>query len=128
MFDIVYNMKCPVFIDTKKTLLPEYNCYIKINEHEYNKLDNESKNNKNIIVTHGNKGAMYDNKLYPAEKVNVYDVVGAGDTFLASLTYAFLKYGTIEKSIPIANKAAAIAVQNRGTYVLTKEDIHEICR
>jgi len=127
MFEIVYSMKCPVFIDTKKTILPEYNCYIKINEQEYNRLNKESKNNKNLIVTYGDKGSVYDGKSYPGEKVNVYDVVGAGDTFLCTLVYFYLKYGRIEDAMPYANKAAAIAVQNRGTYVLTRDDINEIC-
>ena len=53
-------------------------------------------------------------------------MVGAGDTFLAALTYGYLKYGRIDKAIPLANKAASIAVSHRGTYVLTKEDIDEI--
>ena len=64
--------------------------------------------------------------MYPAEKVNVFDVVGAGDTFLAALTYGYLKYGTIEEAIPLANKAAAVAVSHRGTYVLTEEDVKKI--
>jgi D-beta-D-heptose 7-phosphate kinase/D-beta-D-heptose 1-phosphate adenosyltransferase len=128
MFEIVHTVKCPVFIDTKKTVLPEYNCYVKINEQEYNGLDTASKKNaKNIIVTYGDRGAVYDGVLYPGEKVNVYDVVGAGDTFLSALVYFYLECARIEKAIPYANKAAAIAVQNRGTYVLTENDIDEIC-
>lgn len=126
MFEIVYNSKCPVFIDTKKTVLPEYNCYVKINELEYNKLDTNSKKNKNLIVTLGDRGAQYEETLYPGEKVNVYDVVGAGDTFLSALVYFYLIYGRIEEAIPYANRAAGIAVQNRGTYVLTENDINEI--
>lgn len=123
LFDIVYKFKCPVFIDTKKTIFPEYNCYIKINDLEYSKL---SKNYDNLIITHGSKGAEYDGVLYPGEKVNVYDVVGAGDTFLAALTFGYLKYGRIEEAIPLANKAAAIAVSHSGTYVLTKEDVKQL--
>ena len=83
-------------------------------------------NYENLIVTKGGKGAEYQGKLYPAEKVNVFDVVGAGDTFLAALTYGYLKYGRIDKAIPLANKAAAVAVSHTGTYVLTEEDINEI--
>jgi len=55
--------------------------------------------------------------------VNVYDVVGAGDTFLAALTFGFLQYGKVEEAIPLANKAAAIAVSHTGTYVLKEEDV-----
>ena len=60
--------------------------------------------------------------------MNVYDVVGAGDTFLAALTFGFLQYGRIEQSIPLANKAAAIAVSHTGTYVLQEEDVKKILR
>ena len=66
--------------------------------------------------------------MYPGEKVSVFDVVGAGDTFLSALVYFFLLYGTIEEAIPYANKAAAIAVQNFGTYVLKEEDVSLLCR
>jgi D-beta-D-heptose 7-phosphate kinase/D-beta-D-heptose 1-phosphate adenosyltransferase len=124
LFEITYESKCPAFIDTKKTILPEYNCYIKINNIEYGKLD---KKYDNMIITHGERGAEYDGVIYPGEKVNVYDVVGAGDTFLSALTFGYLKYGTIEKAIPFANKASAIAVSNPGTYVLTEEDVKNLC-
>ena len=65
-------------------------------------------------------------KLYPAEKVNVFDVVGAGDTFLSALVYFYLTLGEIEKSIPLANKAASIAVSNFGTYALKPQDIQKL--
>jgi D-beta-D-heptose 7-phosphate kinase/D-beta-D-heptose 1-phosphate adenosyltransferase len=124
LLEIPYQVKCPVFIDTKKTILPEYNCYIKINDLEYSKL-NQIYNN--LIITRGSKGAEYDGILYPGEKVNVYDVVGAGDTFLSALTFGYLKYGRIEDAIPLANKAASIAVSNPGTYVLSEDDVKNLC-
>ena len=123
IFELSSRFVGPVFIDSKKTLLPE-DAYIKVNELEYERMSHS--NYENLIITRGGKGAEYQGKLYPAEKVNVFDVVGAGDTFLAALTYGYLKYGTIEKAIPLANKAAAVAVSHRGTYVLTEEDINEI--
>ena len=83
-------------------------------------------NEETLIITRGSKGTEYKGDLYPAEKVNVFDVVGAGDTFLAALTYGYLKYGRIDKAIPLANKAAAVAVSHRGTYVLTEEDVKKI--
>ena len=79
-----------------------------------------------MIITKGGEGTEYQGKLYPAEKVNVFDVVGAGDTFLSALVYFYLKCGRIEEAIPYANKAAAIAVSNFGTYALTKEDVDTI--
>ena len=123
IFELSSRFVGPVFIDSKKTNLPE-DAYIKINELEYEKMS--YCNHDNLIITRGGKGAEYRGELYPAEKVNVFDVVGAGDTFLAALIYGYLKYGRIDKAIPIANKAAAVAVSHTGTYVLTKEDVDEI--
>ena len=124
MFEIAYQTKCPVFIDTKRTVVPSYGCYVKVNDLEYSKLTEKP---DNLIITRGGGGAEYDGVLYPGEKVNVYDVVGAGDTFLAALTFGYLHYGSIEKAIPLANKAAAIAVSNPGTYILTEDDVKNLC-
>lgn len=124
LFHLVFNSRIPVFVDSKKTYLPESNCFIKINESESKLLKSK---HGNLIVTKGSGGAEFDGVTYPGEKVSVFDVVGAGDTFLASLVYFYLVHGTIEKAIPLANKAASVAVQNFGTYVLTQEDINEIC-
>ena len=123
VFELVEWFDGPVFIDSKKTKLPKESCFVKINDLEFSKLDNPA---DNLIITRGSKGAEYQGKLYPGEKVDIFDAVGAGDTFLSALVYFYLKYGKIEEAIPYANKAAAIAVSNFGTYILTKEDVNEI--
>jgi sugar/nucleoside kinase (ribokinase family) len=52
---------------------------------------------KNLIITKGSKGALLYNKeikrgkIFPTRKVDVYDVAGAGDTFMASLVCTYLK-------------------------------------
>ena len=112
----------PVFIDSKKTKLPKKDCYLKINEVESKLLNGY----KNLIVTKGAGGADYNKVNYPGEKTKIVDVVGAGDTFLSALVYFYLLCGTIEKAIPYANRAAAIAVQNFGTYVLTENDVKDL--
>ena len=86
LFELVDWFDGPVIIDSKKTNLPD-GCYIKVNDIEYDKLETID----NVIITKGGKGTEYQGKTYPAEKVNVFDVVGAGDTFLAALTYGYLK-------------------------------------
>lgn len=123
IFELVEWFNGPVFIDSKKTKLPKESCFVKINDLEFSKLDNPA---DNLIITRGSKGAEYQGELYPGEKVDIFDAVGAGDTFLSALVYFYLKYGKIEEAIPYANKAAAIAVSNFGTYILTKEDVNEI--
>lgn len=124
LFKLVDWFDGPIFIDSKKTNLPTHNSYIKINEHEHKLLDN--KDSHNLIITRGSRGATYQGKNYSAPKVSVFDVCGAGDTFLATLVFFYLKYGRIEDAIPYANKAASIAVSNFGTYVLNKNDIEKI--
>ena len=125
--EIVSGSTCPVFIDSKKRFLPnKENCFVKINDLEYSQLD-EKCHIDNLIVTKGAEGCYYKNTLYPAQKVNVYDVVGAGDTFLAALVFSYLARGDMSESIRFANKAAAVVVGQPGTYVLQEEDINEIC-
>jgi len=121
--EIVTSAKIPVFIDSKKTSLPKSNCFIKINDSESKLL---SGSYDNIIVTRGSNGADYRGKNYSGFDVGVFDVCGAGDTFLSALVYFYLKCGKIERAIPYANKAASIAVSNFGTYVLNQKDINEI--
>ena len=121
--ELVSEFEGPVFLDSKKRVLPTQGCFIKINQTEQKLLNGDY---NNLIVTKGAGGADYDGVNYPAEKTKVYDVVGAGDTFLSALVYFHLFYGTIEEAIPYANKAASIAVQNFGTYVLTEEDVQDL--
>ena len=120
LFELCNWFDGPIFIDTKKSTVPG-NAFIKVNQSEYEKITHFIPDN--MIITKGGEGTEYKGKLYPAEKVKVFDVVGAGDTFLAALTYGYLKYGSIEEAIPLANKAAAIAVSHTGTYVLKEEDV-----
>tara|TARA_B100000035_G_scaffold150163_1_gene127990 strand:- start:3556 stop:4314 length:759 start_codon:yes stop_codon:yes gene_type:complete len=127
IFELVEWFDGPVFIDSKKTNLPVDKAYIKINDDEYSKLDENLKDSPNLIVTKGSQGVDYQGNNYPAVGVSVFDVCGAGDTFLSALVYFYLRYGKIDTAIPYANKAAAIAVTHFGTYVLQKRDINEIC-
>ena len=126
IFEIVDSASCPVFIDSKKTVLPnKENCFVKINDLEYEKLQHDCYID-NLIVTKGSEGCIYKQTLYPAEKVNVYDVVGAGDTFLAALVYGYITTNNIDESLMLGNRAAAIAVQQLGTYILTEKDVESI--
>lgn len=111
----------PIFMDTKMTDLSYFNnIYVKINEKEYKNLDSEC---NDLIVTLGSKGAKYKGKVYPTPEIEVADVCGAGDTFLSALTYAYLKTGSIEQSIPFAIRASSITVQHTGVYAPTLEEI-----
>ena len=121
ILQIAETYTCPIFIDSKKRVLPEREeCFIKINLREYQRLQVKL---DNLIVTLGEQGAIYKGERYPTDKVSVSDLVGAGDTFLAALTHEYLYTKDISRAIMIANKAAAIAVQHSGTYVLSQNDV-----
>jgi len=113
--------KLPVFIDTKKTDLKRFDgCFVKINNIEFNLAKTLP---KDLIVTLGDQGAKYKDKLYPAPKIEVTDVTGAGDTFLAALAYQYIKTKKIEKAIEFAIKASSLTVQQIGVYAPPIEDI-----
>lgn len=118
----------PIFVDSKKQDISRFDgCYVKINELEYKQRYSIC---STMIVTLGSGGALYkqNNKetTFPAKSVEVVDVCGAGDTFLAALTYKFLQTNSIENAIKFANNCAAISVQNQGVYCLTPTDIASI--
>jgi len=118
----------PIFVDSKKADLRCFQgCVIKINDKEFDRVK-YFPDKTSVIVTMGKDGARLGDEVFPAVKTEMYDVCGAGDTFLASLAYKFLEtQGNLEKAIKFANKCAAINVQHLGTYALTAEDVNGIC-
>lgn len=114
----------PIFLDTKKRDLEKFEeCFVKINEQEYRQSISKC---SNLIVTLGSQGARYLDYVYPSVPTEVIDVCGAGDTFLAALTYQFLETCSMSKAIEFANRCAAITVQHRGVYALTAADLASI--
>ncbi len=111
----------PIFVDTKKADVHRFEgCYVKINSLEYSRLTSFC---SNLIVTAGSDGARLGGQGYPAPEVEVSDVCGAGDTFLAALTYGYLQTNNIENAIEFANHAASITVQHLGVYAPTLKDM-----
>jgi D-beta-D-heptose 7-phosphate kinase/D-beta-D-heptose 1-phosphate adenosyltransferase len=120
---VIRSANCPIFIDTKKQNLSRFSAawtYIKINETEYK---NRVSIPKNLIVTLGDKGAQFNKVVYPTKHVEVMDVCGCGDTFMAALAAQYLFTKDIEKAIIFANVAAGITVQHRGNYAPTYDEI-----
>ena len=94
--------------------------FIKINNKEYKRsIDFLPPNlEEKIIVTLGDKGCLYRGEVYSVNKVEIKDVSGAGDTFLAGLVTDFYKTNDIKKSIVFANECATQVVQRRGVNTL----------
>ena len=111
------------FIDTKKPLNEKMKDYtfIKINEVEWENCKGEiydSWQNK-LIITMSERGAMYDGKTFPVNNdIEVRDLSGAGDTFMAALVVNYLKTMDIESSIQYANEKATLVVQKKGVVTI----------
>jgi bifunctional ADP-heptose synthase (sugar kinase/adenylyltransferase) len=111
----------PIFVDTKKTDIQRFEgCYVKINSLEYSRLTTFC---SNLIVTEGANGARLGEHTYPAPTVEVSDVCGAGDTFLAALAYGYLCTDDIGNAIEFANRAASVTVQHLGVYAPTLKEL-----
>jgi D-beta-D-heptose 7-phosphate kinase/D-beta-D-heptose 1-phosphate adenosyltransferase len=99
---------------------------VKPNNSEYTKFEFDEWQG-NIITTDAGHSvsATIDNMEYtiPVEQVEVNDVTGAGDCFLAAFVYALTKGYSHKKCLEIAVSASTQSVKHTGTYVLTKQDV-----
>lgn len=85
-----------------------------------------------LLVTRGEKGmTLFSGSDVPAylmaERREVYDVSGAGDTVLATLAHALDQGDTIVDAVKLANRAAGIVVGRFGTSTVTAADLEGAC-
>ena len=117
-----------VFIDTKKKDLARFDgAFIKINESEYNARTSDC---PNTIVTCAQDGVVFypqpeTKRWFPVMPIVFIDVIGAGDTFLAAVSFMYHITQDIDKAIAFANMAARITIQHRGCYA---PDLKEILK
>jgi len=92
-------------------------------------LELVKKYKSNFIITRGEKGSTLitkDKKIKHVcqEPIDIFDVTGAGDTYISALTYGLIKYeDNLEKAIEIAQIASKLVVQKSGTATITKSEI-----
>lgn len=116
----------PLFVDSKKTDLSCFkNSVIKINEKEFEEVTTYPESYE-LIVTLGPDGARWRNETFKTKSCEVFDISGAGDTFLAAMVVDYLKTQSLSKAIKFANKCARIVVQKFGTYNLKSEDLKNL--
>jgi D-beta-D-heptose 7-phosphate kinase/D-beta-D-heptose 1-phosphate adenosyltransferase len=87
-------------------------------------------NLESLLITRGEKGmALFerdgDLTHIPTEAKTVYDVTGAGDTVIATLTAAKTAGANIKEAAYIANIAASLAVARFGTARVTRDELLE---
>ena len=114
-------LKVPIFVDTKKTDLARLEgCVVKINQLEYSRLTSTC---TDLIVTLGDRGARWNDIHFTSKRVEVADVCGAGDTFLAALAYKYLLEQSMPVAINFAIRASAVTVQHIGNYAPTTKEL-----
>lgn len=71
--------------------------------------------------------ATYDDemKLFPTVAKEVFDVTGAGDTVIASISFALSAGRSIEEAAAFANLAAGVAVGKIGSATVSIDEIEE---
>ena len=84
---------------------------------------------EHLLVTRSEKGMTLINDSgvfhFPTEAQSVYDVTGAGDTVIATLTTSLFNGYTLIDAIQRANYAAGIAVSHFGTYAVSLKDLQQ---
>ncbi len=114
------------FIDTKKVIdIENFKgfTFLKMNEVEWARCERygakyEDWKNQ-LIVTMSERGCMYNGKSYSVDNsVEVRDLSGAGDTWMASFVFKYVQTNNIDESIEAANKNATIVVQKRGVTTI----------
>ena len=114
------------FIDTKKVVDHNYfedYTFVKMNEVEWENCVDKgavySDWKDSLIVTMSERGCMYNEKRYPVDNsIEVRDLSGAGDTWMASFVMKYVETKDIDESIKFANDNATIVVQKRGVTTI----------
>lgn len=131
-----------VVVDPKKSLVNyEGADIVKLNEEEYHRYsmiedDGDVQKTRKfynigtLVITRGSRGPIIASaegttELEGIDK-DVADVTGAGDVFIAAMTYYLAKGDHITDACTKANKLAATSVCHFGTYTLTEEDIKTV--
>lgn len=129
-----------VIVDPKKSLVNyEGADIVKLNESEYERfsmIDGDYQDTRKfynigtLVVTRGKKGPIIVNEegvtVIDGIEKDVADVTGAGDVFIAAMTYYLAKGKSIYKACEWANKLASISVCHFGTYTITQKDIKSV--
>lgn len=81
-----------------------------------------------VVATRGKDGVIVVDRdglvlEAPSSAKEVYDVSGAGDSFVAGLTSVLAGGGSIEEAVAFGNKVAGIAVGKSGTSLVRRDEI-----
>lgn len=85
---------------------------------------------RSIIVTRGADGISIfesgkDRRDYASKAVQVFDVTGAGDTVISTITLGVASGLSLDEAVILANIAAGIVIGKRGTATVSMEELLE---
>lgn len=88
---------------------------------------------RNLVLTLGEGGMLISRngkveEVIPTAAREVFDVSGAGDTVIATLTLAMAAGFSLQESVSFANAAAGVVVGKLGTAVATPDEILQFGR
>ena len=120
---------CKVIVDPKENAWFYENAWlVKPNYNEFHDLGFDEWQG-NIITTNAGEEviATIDGKSYeiPVNNLEVADVTGAGDCFMAAFVYGLTKSYTHKKCLEVAVKGSTESVKHAGTYILKQEDVED---
>ena len=129
IIEYINQFGCKIIVDPKKNASYYKDAWlVKPNHGEFDVFEFADWGG-NIIVTNSNNNvtALIDDKVYdiPVDTVDVSDVTGAGDCFLAAFVYSLVRGYDYQKCLELAVKGSSESVKHRGTYILKVEDIEE---
>jgi D-beta-D-heptose 7-phosphate kinase/D-beta-D-heptose 1-phosphate adenosyltransferase len=125
----INKFNCKIIVDPKEYATQYKGAWlVKPNYSEFTKFGfNDWKGN--IITTNAgnNVVASIEDEVYnvPVEDVEVSDVTGAGDCFLAAFVYGLTKNYNHKHCLELAIKGSREAVKHVGTHTLTVSDLEE---
>jgi D-beta-D-heptose 7-phosphate kinase/D-beta-D-heptose 1-phosphate adenosyltransferase len=125
----INKFNCKVIVDPKRYAHDYEGAWlVKPNNSEYTKFEFDEWQG-NIITTDAGHSvsATIDNKEYtiPVNNLEVADVTGAGDCFMAAFVYSLTKDYTHKKCLEVAVKGSTESVKHAGTYILKQEDVED---
>ena len=96
--------------------------FIKLNRTEFENNKEFIKQNdwilEKLIITLDKDGCKHNGKIYPTEQVEILDISGAGDTFVAAFSKKYIETSDVEQSITFANECSSKVVQKRGVTTI----------
>jgi D-glycero-beta-D-manno-heptose-7-phosphate kinase len=108
------------FLDTKKPYgeWAAHFDFIKINQKEAEQGGYLEADHGGLIVTRGADGCWGNETYFPANEIEkLFDVCGAGDTFLAAFALTYTLTKDIKHAIDVAQNCCATVIGKRGTAV-----------